>query len=626
MLSTRFSRSLALSLATLGALALSTTSPEAQELRYGTTAPGGILAVGNTLGLSKASGTNGPGVANSIGTFLTLGGGVDNMPSNPGNPWPAGTTNDWTENGSAAELVLPAEATVLYAELLWGGSFDYVDNVSAFLDTPVLLEAGGASMMVTPSGATAVTESGVASSGFNVRYYMRSADVTSFVEAAMSGTYSVSGVPATQHEAINSLNAAGWTLVVVYRDQSETTKNLSVFVGGSFVDEDTTQDYSVSGFCAPPAGVVKGTASISAIEGDADLTGDQFLIAPTAAGPFAQLSAPNNPAQNFFASQLNDHAGQLDTSGTFGSQNQNAQTGVNIAGGRQGWDITTVPLSSQAGQLVAGQTSAVLRTVTTGDSFMPILATFAIDVNAPVLGGVGSSVGVTPSTLALGDEVTVTLELANAGAVTADDLTLGVYLPPSLSLVSFFTDGQPGDASGGPVTAATLGAVDQGSLAGGATRQVTMTLELSSEPAGEVVGGLATWSYDFTVCPNQPQLSEEYKQLFSVNYDAPMGGAGGEGPGGAGLGGQGGVPQGGNGAGLVPQGAGGQGAGGPAGGEGPGDPNLNVVVEPRSCACRVGEPDEPSHLRWLSLAALGMAALRGARRRQPRAARRPRAS
>jgi uncharacterized repeat protein (TIGR01451 family) len=614
MLSNRFSR--ALSLSTFAALALATTSPEAQELRYGTTAPGGILAVGNTLGLSKASGTNGPGVANSIGTFLSLANTVDDVPANPANPWPSGTTYDWTQNGSAAVLTLPAEATVLYAELLWGGSFDYVDNVSAFLDTPVTLAAGGQSLSVTPSAATAVTESGVAASGFNVRYYMRSADVTAFVQDVMSGTYSVSGVPATQHQNINSLNAAGWTLVVAYRDQSETTKNLSVFVGGSFVDEDTTQDYAVSGFCAPAAGVVQGTASISAIEGDADLTGDQFLIAPTAAGPFAQLSAPNNPAQNFFSSQLNDHDGQLDTSGTFGMQNQDAQAGVNVAGGRQGWDVTTVPLSSAAGQLQPGQTSAVLRTITTGDSFMPILATFAIDVNAPVLGGVGSSVGVAPGTLELGDEVTVTLELENAGAVTAEDLTLDVYLPPSLSLVSFSTDGQPGDAAGNPVTAATLGAVNQGDLAGFASRTVTMTLELSSEPEGEVVGGLATWTYDFTVCPNQPQLTEEYKQLFSVTYDAPQGGAGGGSQGGGNLGGFGAGPQGGNGSGLVPQGAGGQGAGSNQGGEGPGDPNLNVVVEPRSCACELAEPEAPSHLRWLSLAALGAALTRASRRRR----------
>ena len=63
----------------------------------------------------------------------------------------------------------------------------------------------------------------------------------------------------------------------------------------------------------------------------------------------------------------------------------NAAAGTNIAGGRQGWDVTTVALSSADGQLFAAQRSAVLRTITTGDSFVPTLAAFQIDVNAPNL-------------------------------------------------------------------------------------------------------------------------------------------------------------------------------------------------------------------------------------------------
>jgi hypothetical protein len=116
----------------------------------------------------------------------------------------------------------------------------------------------------------------------------------------------VTGVPATQDTNINSLNAAGWTLVVVYRDETAPIRNLSVFVGGSFVDEDSQQDYTVSGFCAPPAGEITGTAIVSTIEGDAKPHRGSALIAPTAADAFVQLSGPNNPADNFFCSQLND--------------------------------------------------------------------------------------------------------------------------------------------------------------------------------------------------------------------------------------------------------------------------------------------------------------------------------
>ena len=62
-------------LAALGFFTL-TTAATAQQLRFTTTAPGGVVATGNTLGLSKDTNLNGPGTRDSIGTFLTLAGGT----------------------------------------------------------------------------------------------------------------------------------------------------------------------------------------------------------------------------------------------------------------------------------------------------------------------------------------------------------------------------------------------------------------------------------------------------------------------------------------------------------------------------------------------------------------------
>ena len=284
-------RRLVLAFSSVSAVAvLAPAAAQAQVLRFSTTAAGKIISTGNTLGLSKALNENGPGTKDSIGTFIALGNSVDDIPFNPLNSWPVGTTYDWTKNGSTAVLALPAEGTVLYAELIWGGSDKYSEDVTALLGTPVTLTAGNASITVPPDAATALTIAQTAMAGFAVNYYMRSADVTGFVKAAGGAVYSVSGVPATQTTTINSLNAAGWTLTVVVRDSAEPVRNLSVFVGGSFVDENSQQDYSINGFCTPPAGVVNGKVSVSTIEGDASLTGDQLLIAPTGNGPFVQLS------------------------------------------------------------------------------------------------------------------------------------------------------------------------------------------------------------------------------------------------------------------------------------------------------------------------------------------------
>ena len=596
---------------------------QAQVLRYSTTAAGKIVSTGNTLGLSKALNENGPGTKDSIGTFVALGNSVDNNPFNPLNSWPAGTTFDWTKNGSTAVLALPNEGTVLYAELIWGGSDKYSEDVTALLGTPVTLAAGNATITVPPDPATALTIATTAMAGFAVNYYMRSADVTAFVKAAGSATYSVSGVPATQTTTINSLNAAGWTLTVVMRDSSEPVRNLSVFVGGSFVDENSQQDYTISGFCTPTAGPVNGKVSVSTIEGDANLTGDQLLIAPTIAGPFVQLSGPNNPPDNFFCSQINGPTGNLDTQGSFGLANHNALLGVNIAGGRQGWDVTTVPVNSQAGQLKNGQTSAVLRTITTGDSYIPTLAAFAIDVNAPDFTGPGSMLSFSADTVKIGDKLTATMDLVNKGQVTAQTVVLTLPIEAGLSLTQFQMDGQNGDINGMAVTTAGLTTgVDAGTLAAGKTRHVVVSLDVVGPPKGTQYLLAPDWAYSFQLCAGA-MLPESYSQFGLVAFD-PSGttasssgessgattgatsGAGGTASvttGSAGNGGSGGAGAGG----------GKSGSGGAGGGTGSGTPG-----DPAGCGCTVpGESDHPWAPGALALLAMPFI-LRSARRNRAR--------
>ena len=77
--------------------------------RYSDVKKGGITFSGNTLGLSKAANQNAPGTEGSIGAFTSL------DTSLQVGTFPAGTTLDYTKNGSRANLTLPAGSTVLYA-------------------------------------------------------------------------------------------------------------------------------------------------------------------------------------------------------------------------------------------------------------------------------------------------------------------------------------------------------------------------------------------------------------------------------------------------------------------------------------------------------------------------------
>jgi hypothetical protein len=228
---------------TLGAaLGLGAYPAEAQQLRYSATAPGRIASTGNTLGLAKAPDENGPGTAHSICTFIALDpANSDREPRNADNPRPRGTTWDWQQNGLAAVLHLPEGAQVLHAELVWAGSYAYwPEEVAAWLDEPVSLLTADAQLLVTPDPATAQTLAEQSYTGFYANHYLRSADVTSFVAGQGATTCTVADVPATQGKATNALSGAGWSMVVAYRHDRLPIRNVSIFVGGSFVDEDSS--------------------------------------------------------------------------------------------------------------------------------------------------------------------------------------------------------------------------------------------------------------------------------------------------------------------------------------------------------------------------------------------------
>lgn len=495
----------------LAAVLMVASPAYANILRYSKTTQGGIAVTGNTLGLSKATGDNGPGTRDSIGTFITLDQtSFDTFPAATGTPWFGGTTDKWAQNASSAVLDLPADADVLYAELVWAGSFQYgSENVDTSINAPVTLRfaSTGQDTLVTPDPATALRLASQSSQGFPIRYYLRSADVTSFVKARGAGAYTVAGVPGTQDTLINSLNAAGWTLIVAWTSEDAPSRNLSVFIGGQFVDELSTEEYEVSGFCTPPSGDVFGRVYVGAVEGDANFDGDQLLIAQTASSSFTALSSGNNPVDNFFASQINNvETSDIDTRGTFGDRNHNAATATNAVAGRQGWDITGLEVSSTLGTVQNAQTSAVIRATGVGDSYMPNFVAFAIDVNAPRF-YVADSSEVDHDVVFEGDIVTYTVYVDNLdGTADADNVILYHPLPAGLELVEMRVNNvaQSGVTTGDLTTGVNLGKV-------AFTDFLIIDLDvrvaaIPESPALAQYSTTASWDYDYVSCQGQPRI------------------------------------------------------------------------------------------------------------------------
>lgn len=179
--------------------------------RYSNIKKGGIVFVGNTLGLSKFSNANTAGVLGSIGAFISL------DQSLRVNDFPFGTTLDYTKNGSQALLSLPVGSSVIYAELVWGGLYrSSARDISSLLGNPVAFR--------TPQGAYSIQPDAATSQNFTIQngtqtlgFYVRSANVTPLVAAALNGTYAAGQIPALI-EAIDAnssdTNHAGWILAV----------------------------------------------------------------------------------------------------------------------------------------------------------------------------------------------------------------------------------------------------------------------------------------------------------------------------------------------------------------------------------------------------------------------------
>lgn len=450
-------------------------------LRYSNNDTGAITFTGNTLGLSRSNQTGVPGTRDFIGAFVT----VDT--SMQFGSYPPGTTSDFNLDSASAILRLPPDSNVLYAELVWAGTYRVsggTNNYIAFIDKTVsLMTPEGTTSSISPDPVTAQT------SYRNATYnYFRSANVTSLVQAGGAGTYTVGGVVGNIDLGNSTANSCGWTLCVVYEDPSMPFRNLSLNVGiveiAAGIPELTTV---LSGFATPTSGPISGRMALCAQDGDANKTGDQVLFGP-AEDSLTVLEGPNNYPNNFFASQINDDSGNLDTTGTFGDRNQiNGQPGSQIVGGRQSWDITNVDISET---LTNNQTTAVFQLRTGGDGYSVIAVGIYIDINSPRI-TVQKSVNATSATV--GQLLTYTVVIENTGTVPADASLLFDGLPNNTEFVpGSVTINSVSDVNANPTTGISLGTVPPGGLV-----TVTYQVRVVSVPPDGFIVNEAVVNFDY---------------------------------------------------------------------------------------------------------------------------------
>ena len=519
----------------------------AYNLRYTTTAPGAMTFTGNAIGLDSVSNSNNPPTTGagrqSIGAYIAEG----DPGSYSGHPVPS--SNDWTKNRSSAVLRIPAGATVLYAELIWGGSYSYGTQFRTVADR------NGNVDFITPLGTNSVPSDtatrsdlgtiggtgGTCSTTSPPCFYVRSANVTSTVQALGVGnhTVSVGRIPATMGSGENNLNTGGWTLAVAYKDTAMAEHKMNIYVGAEFIASGgTAAPAAVTDFCTAPAGAQSGRLTASAMEGDSGIAGDAFRFGATNP-PLAanNLSGTNNLVGNFFAGQINGDSGARDTSGSFGNLNKTPGSANGPA--RQGYDITNVPLDSF---LLPNQTTAYAQPITSTDTYMVNALGIQIKVGQPGfptavkrVNGIAADLTHFPAhQTRVGDILTFSIKLNNStGTASATNMGFTDMLPPGLSFVpGSFSRSNVGvmgaDPSTPPATDPDLAGAGAVPMPG-ANPIAPSTVALPDIPAGQGIvvqfqarvdsvlpapakagyDNTAKWTYQFQPCAGQPIQSAE---------------------------------------------------------------------------------------------------------------------
>ncbi len=319
-----------------------------------------------------------------------------------------------TFNSSVAEFSTNSCNRVVYAGLYWGA-----------MRVPTVSTPDQIKFKVPGSGYLDIT----ADTSIDRMYYK---DVTSLLttNSNPSGNYSVANI--STREGIN--NSAGWSLVIVYEDITESRKYISTFDGFSAVrnSPNNVVDFSYSGFVTPPAGPVEGRIGVGALEGDLGWTGDQMLFKADASASFTALYDAENPADNFFNSKITKDGAHV--------TNRNVNSTNTL-----GWDQKLLNLTDlNPGNILIGnnETGATVRVTNSdgGDHIYTYLNTFAVNIIEPVL-EVLTSVEDTSgnqithaSPVPLGATVWYNINFQNVGTDNAENTYILNILPFNITL------------------------------------------------------------------------------------------------------------------------------------------------------------------------------------------------
>ncbi|MGL4598632.1 MAG: hypothetical protein ACRCYO_14035, partial [Bacteroidia bacterium] len=339
-----------------------------------------------------------------------------------------------TFSSSSDSMALPNCSQITFAGLYWGATI--ANNVAGYNTRNQV------KIKINNNSYQTLTADTMINNTIGFTTYHCYKNVTGIMQTAgRNARVSVADIVAQ----VGSNNKfGGWTLVVVYKNDLEDMRNLTIFNGlANITGAIGSLDVPVSGFLTPPSGPVNLDIGIMAFDGDRGFNGDSLLFRGGTNPSFVSLANAVNPAGDMFNSTSSRNGVQ--TPWRLPSFNNNL-----------GVDIDVYKPNNSSFQFIGNsQTSATFRMKTGGETYLPQVITTAIDVYEPDV-RVGNTVtDINGGLLLPNDIVEYTITVKNIGSDIAtlttliDTMYFNIdYIPGSMQIVSGPNAGAKTDAAG----------------------------------------------------------------------------------------------------------------------------------------------------------------------------------
>ncbi len=284
-----------------------------------------------------------------------------------------------TFNSSSADLTITSScAKIKHVGLYWTAS--YADQIRKQDITSIKIKYPGNRQYSTITNAQIIHDYYNDSKSL-FKQYSCYKDITDEVLSLENptGTYTVANIPATTSEINDDQKlgnglAGGWTMVVIYEDNSKQRKRFYVYDGFVNINSKAKPvEFSFDNFQTIPEGAVHGKIGVISYEGDKGIRGDRFQVLSNETNKYKSITDNNNPMNNFFNANITENGKNI-TNRVPASQNT------------LGYDADLFDIKNPRNTIIGNnQTKSSFRLLTDNDGYSVMAVAFSVEIYEPAI-------------------------------------------------------------------------------------------------------------------------------------------------------------------------------------------------------------------------------------------------